>query len=288
MIFIDLEHKLPTDTDIPGWTPWTKVEWESWLAKSKQLVAELAALDAAGKRDERNALIDANSDHWGKLKSWMLALSGGKCWFSEVRELYSHYDVEHFRPKKEARALDGSLRDGYWWLAFDYMNFRVCGNVGNRKKGGWFPLQQGSLCSTYSKPCEESEICYLLDPIDKYDVTLIMFDEEGKVIPRPDKSEWQQERVRETVKRLKLNEHVALAEARRKMWQKVDSLIADLNAAIVRYGDGANPAAKPKINQALARIDELTDPTAELSSVARWCLRLRHNQRNQQSVRSNQ
>ncbi|HRF06758.1 MAG TPA: hypothetical protein PLP32_19505, partial [Accumulibacter sp.] len=35
-----------------------------------------------------------------------MALSAGKCRFSEVRELYSHYDVEHFRPRKEAKVLD--------------------------------------------------------------------------------------------------------------------------------------------------------------------------------------
>lgn len=207
MIFIDLEHKKPTDTNIPGWAPWTQAQWDAWLAKSAQLVAEMAALDAAGKHDERNALIDANSGHWGALKEWLLALSGGKCWFSEVRELYSHYDVEHFRPKKEAKALDGAKRDGYWWLAFDYMNFRACGNVGNRKKGGWFPLQQGSLCSTYAAPCEESETRYLLDPIDDDDVSLIAFDEEGKVIPAPSASNWEQQRVQETVTRLKLNDH---------------------------------------------------------------------------------
>ena len=275
MIFIDLEHKRPTDTDIPGWTPWPQAQWDAWLAKSKRLVAELAKLDAAGKRDERNALIDANSDHWGVLKEWMLVLSDGKCWFSEVRELYSHYDVEHFRPKKEARALDGSLRDGYWWLAFDYMNFRVCGNVGNRKKGGWFPLRQGSLCSTYAEPCEESETCYLLDPIDEDDVTLIMFDEEGKVIPKPEASPWEQERVRETVKRLKLNEHVALTEARRKIWPKVHGLVADYTAAHGRCAHGNNPAAKMKMKQVRVQIRELINPKAELSSVARWCLRLR-------------
>ena len=204
MIWIDMEHKRPTDTDIPNWVPWTQTQWDAWLAKSAQLVAELAALDAAGKRAERNALIDANSTHWGALKEWMLALSAGKCWFSEVRELYSHYDVEHFRPKKEAKALDPSLRDGYWWLAFDYMNFRVCGNVGNRKKGGWFPLKDGSLCSTHAQQCEESETRYLLDPIDDDDVSLIAFDEEGKVIPMLGSSAWEQKRVNETVKRLKL------------------------------------------------------------------------------------
>ena len=113
MIWIDLEHKRPTDTDIPNWVPWTPAQWNAWLAKSAQLVVDLAALDAAGKRAERNTLIDANSAHWGALKKWLSALSAGKCWFSEVRERYSYYDVEHFRPKKEAKALDASLRDGY-------------------------------------------------------------------------------------------------------------------------------------------------------------------------------
>jgi uncharacterized protein (TIGR02646 family) len=278
VIWIDLEHKRPTDTDIPGWTPWTQAQWNAWLAKSQQLVVEMAALEAAGKRSERNALIDANDGHWKALKEWLLALSGGKCWFSEVRELYSHYDVEHFRPKKEAKALDGHDRDGYWWLAFDYMNFRACGNVGNRKKGGWFPLKPGSLCSTYAEPCEESETRYLLDPIDDDDVSLIAFDEEGKVVPVPDASVWEQEHVQETVKRLKLNEHAPLAEARRKVWQNVDRLIEDFLTAKARCSTGNNPAAKAKLIEVRSRIREMTNPSAELSAVARWCLLLRNDQ----------
>lgn len=276
MIWIDLEHKLPTDTNIPNWVPWTQAQWSAWLAKSAQLVANLSALDAAGKRDERNALIDANSAHWGALKGWLLAVSNGKCWFSEVRELYSHYDVEHFRPKKEAKELDAKVRDGYWWLAFDYMNFRACGNVGNRKKGGWFPLKNGSLCSTHAQPCEESETRYLLDPIDDDDVALIAFDEEGKVIPLAGISVWEQERVNETVKRLKLNEHVPLAEARRKVWQRVDKLIDDFAKAKARCRVGNNPAAKAKLSEVRARVRAMTSPEAELSAVARWCLLFRN------------
>jgi hypothetical protein len=276
MIFIDLEHKRPTDTDIPGWKPWTQAQWDAWLAKSQQLVADLTTLEMAGKREERNALIDANCIHWGRLKNWLLALSAGKCWFSEARELFSHYDVEHFRPKREAKELDGKVRDGYWWMAFDYMNFRVCGNVGNRKKGGWFPLKQGSLLSTYASPCEESELRYLLDPIDDHDVSLIAFDEEGKAIPVPSASEWERERVIETVKRLKLNEHALLAEARRNVWQKVDGLIQDFMRAKARCSMGNNPAAREKLIQVQSRIRELTNPRAELSAVARWCLLLRN------------
>lgn len=276
MIFIDLEHKLPTDADMPEEVRWTEEEWQAWLDKSKKLIEELAELDVAGKREERNALIDSKREHWAQLKPWLLALSDGKCWFSEVRELYSHYDVEHFRPKKEAKELDGTQRDGYWWLAFDYRNFRVCGNVGNRKKGGWFPLQRGSRCSTYAAPCEESEARYLLDPIDDDDVSLIAFDEEGNVIPTPGTSPWEKERVHETVNRLKLNAHRCLAEERRKMWQKVDRLIEDFQAAKARCGAGNNPAAKAKLLDVRTRIRELTGKKAELSSVARWCLLLRN------------
>jgi uncharacterized protein (TIGR02646 family) len=276
MIWIDLKHKRPTDTGIPNWTPWTQERWMEWLNQSKQLVSDLAALDAAGKRQERNALIDNNRAHWGSLKDWLLALSAGKCWFSEVRELYSHYDVEHFRPKKESKSLDGSVHDGYWWLAFDYMNFRACGNVGNRKKGGWFPLKDGSLSSTYKEPCEESESRYLLDPIDDDDVSLIAFDEEGRVVPSPDASDWEKERVLETVKRLKLNDHVALAEARRSVWQKVDALIQDFLDAKNRCKAGNNPAAKEKLLHVRASIRAMTHPVAELSAVAKWCVMLRN------------
>jgi len=276
VIFIDLENKLPTDADLPADIRWSQADWDAWLKESDRLVGELAKLVAAGTIKERNELIDKHSSHWGKLKPWLLALSGGKCWFSEVRELYSHYDVEHFRPKKEAKALDASLRDGYWWLAFDYMNFRVCGNVGNRKKGGWFPLKDGSLCSTYSEPCEESETPYLLDPIDDDDVALIAFDEEGKVIPMPGSSAWEQERVNETVKRLKLNEHPPLAEARRKVWQQVDRLIDDFTTAKARCRTGNNPVAKAKLTEVRARVREMTSTTAELSAVARWCLLIRN------------
>lgn len=276
MIFIDLQNKLPTDSNLPNHIRWTQSDWNAWQTESQRLVNELSKLNAAGKIKERNEFIDNNCDHWAKLKPWLLELSSGKCWFADVRELFSHYDVEHFRPKKEAKTLDGVKRDGYWWLAFDYMNLRACGNVGNRKKGGWFPLHQNSLCSTYSAPCEESETRYLLDPIDDDDVSLIAFDEEGKVVPAPGSSAWEQQRVEETVKRLKLNEHVPLAEARRKVWQKLDGLIKDFNTAKTRCVGGNNPAAKAKLTEVRNRIREMTNPSAELSSVARWCLLLRN------------
>lgn len=277
MIWIDLEHKLPTDTDIAGWTPWTPEKWAAWLAQSKVLVEQLAALEASGKRKERNKLIDDNSNHWGALKDWLHAISSGKCWFSETRDVYSHYDVEHFRPKKKAHELKAANhRDGYWWLAFDYMNFRLCGTVGNRKKGVWFPLRQGSLCSTFVCRCEESEDTYLLDPINADDVDLLAFDDEGKVIPAPGITDWESQRVTATIKYLKLNEHQPLSEARRKVWQQVNGLVAEFQDAKNRQAVGTNPVMKERIRNVRVRLRELTRREAELSSVARCCLHFRN------------
>lgn len=289
MRWIDFENKKPTDA-IPGWTPWSDDEWQSWLDKSADLLGKMAtlndaavALRAAGDQDgadakiaERNKVIDDNGSHWGGLKRWLLALSYGKCWFSESKDIYSHYEVEHFRPKKVAKNLRDGERDGYWWLAFEYSNFRICGNVGNRKKGGWFPLQTGSLCSSYGHRCEESESRYLLDPTDPADVHLIAFDEEGKAIPAPGVSTWESRRVEISIDRLKLNEHEALAEARLAAWQTVSREIEGYLSAKNKCGSGCNPAANEKLRGHIRRIREMVRPEAPLSSVAHWCLSFRN------------
>ena len=290
MRWIDFDNKKPTDA-FAGWGPWSEQEWQRWLEKSAQYLTQMSTLNAdaqalqnAGdpaaahaKLKQRNELIDKKSSHWGKLKPWLLALSHGKCWFSESKDLYSHYDVEHFRPKKVAKNLgpDGE-RDGYWWLAFEYSNFRICGNVGNCKKGGWFPLKAHSLCSTFGNQCEESETPYLLDPTDPADVALIAFDEEGSAIPAPNASEWETERVEVSVERLKLNQHEALTEARRDIWQKVSREIEGYLSAKQRCGLGTNPAATEKLRTHIRTLKQMGGAEAPLSSVVIWCLSFRN------------
>jgi hypothetical protein len=273
MIFIDLENKLPTDADLPAHIRWTQAAWDAWVQESDRLVDELAKLNAAGTVNERNELIDQHSGHWGKLKPWLLALSGGKCWFTEAREIASHLDVEHFRPKKSARNAKGPERDGYWWLAFDYTNFRIAGTVPNRKKGAWFPLRYGSPCSTFSRRCEGDEVPYFLDPTNAHDVTLLAFDEEGKAVPAPGIPRWDYVRVRRTVDRLKLSEHQALAEERRKVWQNTTKLINKYLQALTEAR--TCKAAQERVKAAARDIVCLTKPEAELSAVAKWCVRLR-------------
>lgn len=274
MIFIDLESKLPTDADLPAEIRWSQADWDAWLTDAERLSAELTKLHAAGQITERNEQIDKHAGHWGKLKPWLLALSGGKCWFTEARDIASHLDVEHFRPKKVARNIKGTERDGYWWLAFDYMNFRIAGTVPNRKKGAWFPLRYGSQCSTFNRRCEGDEVPHFLDPTNAHDVTLLAFDEEGKAVPAPGIARWEEVRVRRTVERLKLTEHQALAEERRKVWQNTTKLI---NKYLRALSDSrTSTAARERLKATAREIVCLTKSDAELSAVARWCLLMRN------------
>lgn len=102
----------------------------AWEAKATAMLAELRG---APDESARRKIIDDNSAVWGELKPWLLEISHKKCWFSEAKECFSHYDVEHYRPKKSAKDADGTEHEGYWWLAFDWKNFRICGNAGNQK-----------------------------------------------------------------------------------------------------------------------------------------------------------
>lgn len=283
MRFIDFEGKTPVNTPADpdySWTPWTQARWQAWLDKSDEYLREITRLHESGDKKARNEYIDAHSSHWGELKDWLRVLSKGKCWFFEVRDLASHWDVEHFRPKKEAKGFEtkeekAEVRDGYWWLAFEYSNYRLAGNVPNRKKGGFFPLHEKSLCSEYNNRCEESESPFLLDPTNQDDVLLLAFDEEGKAIPAPNSSPWELQRVEETARRLKLNEHTPLTEARRKVWQEVNRTLDEYVKWKSQSSSGVNPVAKEKMKAALEKLHDLTSDEAELSAVAKWCVYIR-------------
>lgn len=71
-----------------------------WLAAAGAL---LVKLDAAAGAAERAEIIDGNSALWGSLKPWLLEISHQKCWFSEAKDCFSHWDVEHYRPKSRQR-----------------------------------------------------------------------------------------------------------------------------------------------------------------------------------------
>lgn len=241
---------------------------KKWLEKAKRVSDRL---DAATSKEERDRIIDNNSELWGELKDWLLKFSCGKCWFSEAKDTFSHWDVEHFRPKKSAKELDGREREGYWWLAFDWRNYRICGNVGNRKKGAFFPLHPDCKPAT----CEarhllQDEIFVLLDPTREGDPDLISFDERGMAKAMPGIGEWPRLRVEESIKRFKLNGHEALREARQKVWEKCRKWIDQAREAL--QASPPTATSQERQRQAFEEIQSLLEPHEPFTAVVRECL----------------
>jgi len=260
--YIDL-HGSRGPTDATGATD------GAWLADAQALVQQLVA---APDKAARDALIDANDALWGRLRDWLLRLSHDKCWYSEARDLFSVLEVEHYRPKKRCkRSPRGAVGDGYWWLAFDWSNYRLCGKVGNAKKGDFFPLATGSPVATYNGPSILNEIPVLLDPACPGDPDLLSFNEDGACCPHADADQFTNLRVTTTTVRLNLN-HGRLKKARQRVWARCWQLIEDCRALAQQLNQAAGPADRERLNQKKEELRRMVRPESEFSSVAKDCL----------------
>src|SRR6476619_772256 len=85
------------------------------MAVAARAQAKLEALPT----NERCAFIKKKSHIWKAFGRYLAKMSYGKCWYSESPDPQSFFDVDHFRPKLEAKRSDQETdRPGYEWLAF--------------------------------------------------------------------------------------------------------------------------------------------------------------------------
>ena len=95
---------------------------KDWLEKAQKLQQELTGIiDIKDKlaHIDKNPIWQDNS-----LFTVLNNAMDGKCWYSEAKDLMSDRDIDHYRPKKEAKDTVGKIRDGYWFLAYDWENYR--------------------------------------------------------------------------------------------------------------------------------------------------------------------
>ena len=175
MRYIDLSIIDATDPDVAD-----------WIKNAKTHSEELKNKKTHSEREEYMK----NHGIWSKFKPILTKYFGEKCWYSECALDGSFSDVDHFRPKSRSRDEKGNiiLHDGYWWLAYDYLNYRLSCEKSNRNFGGggkndMFPLKPGTVASTQGY---SNDIHILLDPCVKNDVMLIDCDENGKIIAMSD------------------------------------------------------------------------------------------------------
>lgn len=260
---------------------------EPWLVKAEKLRNDLLACvdDPPGTpegktaQQKRKKIIDDHQEHWKLLKERLMAWSHQKCWYSELRDDGSDYHVDHFRPKGRVRNPGEADREGYWWLAFDWRNYRMavawCNSPHTddddeaKGKHDQFPLGPRGRVATCPADNLDDEDVVLLDPLREADVVLIDFDETG--VPVPTAEGWTAERVTTTVKVLHLDAP-RMKEARQRVWRDCQRALGRAHRLINQRALDRGSLDGELLEEALEDIRRLIDPQAELSAVARACI----------------
>lgn len=259
MIYIDIKKLEPSP---------------EWLDKSEKLLGQLKK--HSGNKKERDKIIDKTSsqNHWKDLKDSLKKISYGKCWYSEAKEIYSHYHVDHFRPKK--KAIDDTSgqkipREGYWWLTFNYSNYCLSGSVGNTIKSNHFAVKFN--CATSINDPIDDEIYFLLNPAKRDDPKKLRINEDGKMVPAcMNENHWDYMRADYTINKLDLN-WPDLKDERAVVWSKTQILIDDVDKLDAKYQITPSVRNEEKLLGKLDEVRKMIAPCAELSSTARACLK---------------
>jgi uncharacterized protein (TIGR02646 family) len=241
-------------------------------AVSKSLSGDAAALLVAAAR--RKA-INARAAVWRAASDALKAASHGKCWYCEAREMRSDMVVDHFRPKNAIS--ERRSHPGYYWLAFEWRNFRLSCTFCNsrrvdpsgRTSGGkhhHFPVFEPPPHASTPAESIETERPELLDPVNDDDPKLLTFHPNG--YPREavqDRVAFEHRRARRSVQLYHLD-HQPLVRARKRLAIEIDTHVREASTAFARADAHTFRHHKTEI---LKRVRS----SAQFSSAARCFLR---------------
>ncbi|MCK4230247.1 hypothetical protein J2N90_17765 [Enterobacter asburiae] len=218
MIFIHIA----TPPNLPS--HWNKI-YLGRIAKVRELTSQ----------ELRSKYIKSHGS-WGRLKKWLSILSCDKCWYCEAKSTRAPFDVDHFRPKLgitiDRVGLTG--HDGYYWLAYEWCNFRLscqrCNRPENSEAGmcygksNEFPIQDEAQRCSLPEQDLNREFPKLLDPCVQADTELLAHGIDGEVKPTASLGTWEYQRARYTIDLLGFNEWNT-PEIKRNAWRVLDDLI---------------------------------------------------------------
>lgn len=246
----------------------------------EQYMQEMEQMSDADRRD-----FIRNHTNWNTLQEVMYNLSDSKCWYSEAPPGAGDYEIDHFRPKNRSKQFDGTilLNNGYWWLAYNWRNYRLAGGLINKRrkdrlgfdeevkgKGDYFPLdiENGSVIAGRNTNLRH-ELPILLDPTNEYDTTLITFDKSGEPIVPSENSEVDKFRAEKSIFFYHLDLE-QLNHYRNQTWNKCEVALKEIDEAI---NDAANEHAKREVLRLACRtLAELTSKKAPFSMASWACI----------------
>lgn len=253
MIYIDLENNPPS---------------QDWIDNADIVTQQLIA---AQDDPTKNAIIDNNKNLWNELKTHLMALSNNKCWYTESTNAAAHCHVDHFRPKKEVIDEDGNTTSGYWWLAFDWLNYRFAGPAPNIRKKSYFHVVANRALN-YGDVCENEDILFL-DPIDINDPDELAFTNEGLVKPKSDDVQSRNfKRVTYSVKRLNLNAPT-LIDVRKDRYNRASTLVKKIDRLVALQNHNFDISRKNTISSYMKELWEMCARKSEFSAAVKYCLK---------------
>jgi uncharacterized protein (TIGR02646 family) len=255
----------------------------------RELQPDAAWLDAAreaanavrlAQPSQRSKVIDDYQSVWKDLKEKMRLLSNGKCWYCESIDPRSDNAVDHYRPKGNVKGTNPP-HGGYWWLAFEWTNYRFsctyCNSIRTSAtttggKQDYFPIWDESTRALTDTDDIDEELPLLLDPTRVTDVRLIAFSEDGSVGPAISKDHEREYRMAdETITRYHLK-HPILVERRALNLRTVHKWIEDADKQLARYVKMKNVIARSTAEAFLQQIREAASPRAEYSTAVKHLL----------------
>lgn len=232
---------------------------QAWREMAAQAKANLLA---EPNQEKRKAILKrvASSKVWRDFYDLLPDVYKRKCWYCEAEDIRSDMPVDHFRPKN--RVEDDKQHDGYWWLAFDWENYRCACTFCNSRRvfeeteGGKacrFPIENPEERAFL--PAEKvklnNERPYFLDPFNPDDEKLLWFDNDGLPEAKPAATAEQQTKVKNSIEIFHLNE-AKIARARNKVRIEVEQQIRR-----IKKNDGV-PAAKAKLRRMVRDTEKLS------------------------------
>ncbi len=209
----------------------------------------------------RSKAITERGAVWTEAGNYFRKLSDDKCWYCEAFETRSDMPIDHFRPKNAVAECNGT-HSGYWWLAFDWKNYRFSCTFCNSRRvdvqtqGGkqdHFPLlnpNERAMCKTDLIDVERP---VLLDPCDFNDVFLISFNEMG--LPTEacqDHNHDDYKRAHQSIKLYHLD-HIKIVRERRRVAITIRRLV-DRIEKILPLGSAAGDERKERLREIAALI----------------------------------
>lgn len=261
-----------------------KVLPDDWRSKAQQKIEELKLMTHEARRES----INSGAQLWSEIKDKLADCSNGKCWYCESIESRSDNTVDHFRPK--GRVAECADHEGYWWLAFDWHNYRYsctfCNSRRHDKDSGLsggkqdnFPLLDESKRAKLPSDDIDCEQPLLLDPLCASDPQLLWFQEDGDVVPKYVGNDEFNLRATTSIELFHLN-HAKVKERRKIIGNEVQKTVEMIDRYFYRYFEEGDTDAKTIIRREFANLRGMISPAAEFSAAARAYLNgLRTNER---------